>query len=91
MHLVEANGDRVLLDCGLFQGRRAEARVRNREFPFDPASITSVVLSHAHIDHAGNVPNLVRSGFSGSIYGTGATRSGSAGSRSPRRRRRRRR
>jgi metallo-beta-lactamase family protein len=74
MHLVEANGDKVLLDCGLFQGRRAESRERNQRFPFDPREITTVVLSHAHIDHAGNIPNLVKQGFAGEIVCTPATR-----------------
>jgi len=74
MHLVEAAGKRILLDCGLFQGRRAEARKRNTEFPFSPQDIDAVVLSHAHIDHCGNLPNLVRQGFRGPIYCTPATR-----------------
>jgi metallo-beta-lactamase family protein len=74
MHLVRINGSRVLLDCGLFQGRRAEAIERNRNFPFDPTSIDAVILSHAHIDHAGNLPNLVKNGFAGPIYATPATR-----------------
>ncbi|MCX6133646.1 MAG: MBL fold metallo-hydrolase [Ignavibacteriales bacterium] len=74
MHLLTVNGSRILLDCGLFQGRRAEAFERNKNFPFDPADIDAVVLSHAHIDHAGNLPNLVRSGFKGPIYATSATR-----------------
>jgi metallo-beta-lactamase family protein len=74
MHLVEVADRRILLDCGLFQGRRAEARKRNTDFPFKPATIDAVVLSHAHIDHCGNLPNLVRQGFSGPIYCTPATR-----------------
>lgn len=74
MHIVRANGSTVLLDCGLFQGKRAEAFERNRNFPFDPASIDAVILSHAHIDHAGNLPNLVRNGYRGPIYSTSATR-----------------
>ena len=74
MHFLSVNGSRVLLDCGLFQGRRAESYERNLHFPFDASSIDAVVLSHAHIDHAGNLPNLVRSGFRGPIYATGATR-----------------
>lgn len=74
MHLLTANGSSVLLDCGLYQGKRAEAFERNRKLPFDAAGIDAVVLSHAHIDHAGNLPNLVRSGFEGNIYATGATR-----------------
>lgn len=74
MHLLEVNGRRLLLDCGLFQGRRAEARRRNSTFPFEPHTIDAVVLSHAHIDHCGNLPTLVRRGFSGPIYCTPATR-----------------
>jgi metallo-beta-lactamase family protein len=74
MHLVEANGDRILLDCGLFQGKRAESRERNLTFPFDPKEITTVVLSHAHIDHVGNLPNLVKQGFAGRVVCTRATR-----------------
>ena len=73
MHLVEAGGVKLLLDCGLFQGRRAEERARNCCFPFDPRAIDVVVLSHAHIDHSGNLPSLVRQGFSGPIYCTPAT------------------
>lgn len=73
-HLVAAGGKAVLLDCGLFQGRRAESHRRNRDFPFRPKDISAVVLSHAHIDHCGNLPNLVRRGFAGPIYCTPATR-----------------
>jgi len=64
----------VLLDCGLFQGKRSESTERNRNFPFDPRSIRAVVLSHAHIDHSGNLPNLVRQGYAGPIYCTPATK-----------------
>jgi metallo-beta-lactamase family protein len=74
MHLVQVNGRRILLDCGLYQGPRAEAFQRNRQFPFAPKDIHALVLSHAHIDHCGNLPNLVRQGFSGPIYCTPATR-----------------
>jgi metallo-beta-lactamase family protein len=74
MYLLEINGQRVLLECGLFQGRREESIERNRNFPFDPKTVDSVVLSHAHIDHCGNLPNLCRRGFNGSIYCTFATR-----------------
>ncbi len=74
MHVVHVGDRRILLDCGLFQGRRAESNERNRNFPFDPASIDAVVLSHAHIDHSGNLPNLVRQGYAGPIFSTLATR-----------------
>jgi metallo-beta-lactamase family protein len=74
MHLLEANGRRVLLDCGLFQGRRAEERRRNATFPWPPSGVHTVVLSHAHNDHIGNLPNLVRQGFFGKVYCTPATR-----------------
>jgi metallo-beta-lactamase family protein len=73
-HLVEVNGKRILLDCGLFQGKRSEAYERNQHLPFDPASIDVLVLSHAHIDHSGNIPNLVKNGFRGDIVCTHATR-----------------
>ncbi|MBL9114951.1 MAG: MBL fold metallo-hydrolase [Verrucomicrobiaceae bacterium] len=73
-HLIEVNGQRILLDCGLYQGRRNEALERNRHFPFDAAKIDCVVLSHCHIDHSGNLPNLVKQGFNGNIYATPATR-----------------
>jgi len=72
-HLLEINGKRLLLDCGLFQGRRKDFYDRNLNFKYDPASIDAVVLSHAHIDHSGNLPNLVKKGFSGPIYTTPAT------------------
>jgi metallo-beta-lactamase family protein len=74
MYLMEVNGRRLLLECGLFQGKRGESIERNRHFPFDPTQIEAVVLSHAHIDHCGNLPNLCQQGFSGSIYCTFATR-----------------
>ncbi len=73
MHLVEVSGKRLLLDCGLNQGRRKEADRKNRHIPFPGSFIDAVVLSHAHIDHSGNLPTLVRSGFSGPIYATPAT------------------
>ncbi len=75
MHLVEAGGKRLLLDCGLVLGWSSWVQERNRNFPFPPASLAAVVLSHAHIDHCGNLPNLVRQGFDGPIYCTPATRS----------------
>ncbi|NIN01258.1 MAG: MBL fold metallo-hydrolase [candidate division Zixibacteria bacterium] len=73
-HIIESNGKRVLLDCGLFQGRREESNRRNRNLPFDAKSIERVVLSHAHIDHSGNLPGLVKQGYRNSIYSTFATR-----------------
>ncbi len=78
MHLIEVNGQRILLECGLYQGRRADTYERNLHFPFDPKTIDTVVLSHAHIDHAGNLPNLVKQGFTGNIWCTAATRNLSA-------------
>ncbi len=72
-HLVEINGHRLLLDCGLYQGKRAEAYERNLKFSFDPRKVDAVILSHAHIDHAGNLPNLVQDGYDGPIYATSAT------------------
>jgi metallo-beta-lactamase family protein len=74
MHQVDACGQTLLLDCGLFQGRRSESHRRNGTFPFRPKDIDAVLLSHAHIDHCGNLPNLVRQGFAGPIYCTPATR-----------------
>ncbi len=73
-HLVETPGGRLLLDCGLYQGRRADAAERNRKFGFDPAALDAVVLSHAHIDHSGSLPTLFRRGFEGNVFGTPATR-----------------
>jgi metallo-beta-lactamase family protein len=73
MHLLEADGKRILLDCGMYQGRRREAEERNRNLPFPAASIDAVVLSHAHIDHSGNLPTLVKQGYKGPIYTTPAT------------------
>ena len=73
-HLLEANGSRILLDCGFYQGRRDDSWDRNRNFLFAPSSIDAVVVSHAHIDHSGNLPNLTKNGFDGNIYSTFATR-----------------
>ncbi len=73
MHLLEVNGSRLLIDCGLFQGPRKASFERNRNFPFNPRKIDAVLLTHAHIDHSGNLPNLVAQGFDGPIYCTPAT------------------
>ena len=72
-HLIESGGSRVLLDCGLFQGRREEAEHRNRDLGFDGKSVDAVLLSHAHIDHSGALPVLGKHGFSGKIFATRAT------------------
>ena len=74
MFLLELNGQRLLFECGLFQGKRGESIERNRHFPFDPTQLDAVVLSHAHIDHCGNLPNLCHQGYAGNIYCTFATR-----------------
>jgi metallo-beta-lactamase family protein len=73
-HILEVGGKTVLLDCGLFQGRREESRKKNEVLPLPVHQIDAVVLSHAHIDHAGRLPFLVRSGFDGPIHATAATR-----------------
>ena len=73
MHLLETGGKRYLLDCGLYQGRRKDADLKNRKLPFPGNSIDAVVLSHAHIDHSGNLPTLVKNGFAGPIYSTPAS------------------
>ncbi len=73
MHLVEHNGHKLLLDCGTFQGRREESYHVNLNLPFDPAELDAMILSHAHIDHSGNIPNLTKQGFTGPIYATNAT------------------
>jgi metallo-beta-lactamase family protein len=73
-HLLTINGHRLLLDCGLYQGSRKETYKRNQNLPYDAASIDKLILSHAHIDHSGNIPNLVKSGFTGDILCTYPTR-----------------
>lgn len=74
MHHIQFKGKQLLLDCGMYQGRRKDAFEINRDFPFDPTQIDAVILSHAHIDHSGNLPSLIKSGFRGPIYCTSATR-----------------
>lgn len=73
-HLISINGSHLLLDCGLYQGRRKQTYERNLNFPFNPSGVDAVILSHAHIDHSGNLPNLVRQGFEGPIYCTYPTK-----------------
>jgi len=73
-HLLEINGKKLLLDCGMFQGIREESFKMNRKFLFNPEELSCVVLSHAHIDHSGNLPTLSRKGFEESVYSTAATR-----------------
>ncbi len=75
MHFIKTKQAKFLLDCGLYQGKRKEAFEMNRTFNyFNPAEIDFVILSHAHIDHAGNLPSLVKKGFKGKIFSTFATR-----------------
>ncbi|MBN1346542.1 MAG: MBL fold metallo-hydrolase [Phycisphaerae bacterium] len=74
LHLLDVDGFRIALDCGMFQGRRAEGRIKNTSWPCPPEEIDAVVLSHAHIDHSGRLPRLVREGFTGPIYATPAAR-----------------
>src|SRR5687767_226133 len=74
MHLLQAGGYNILLDCGLYQGPRKEAFERNKNFPFDTGDIDALIVSHAHIDHIGNIPTLVRRGYQGPIWCTNATR-----------------
>lgn len=73
MHLLDTGTDRILMDCGMFQGRRKESNIKNRAFPFDGGIISNMVLSHAHIDHSGRIPVLTRENFKGRIVCTRAT------------------
>jgi metallo-beta-lactamase family protein len=77
MHLLTTEEDRVILDCGLFQGRRKETAEKNRVIPFDPRMLTNIVLSHAHIDHSGRIPLLTKHDFAGRIICTRATKAAS--------------
>ena len=72
-YLIETEGYKLLLDCGLFQGKRDVANLANRQLPFDATSVSAVILSHAHADHCGMLPVLVKQGFAGKIYCTAAT------------------
>lgn len=71
--LLETDRKKILVECGLFQGRRKQSETINLNFPFDPKSLDTVLLSHAHIDHSGNIPNLVKQGFGKDIISTYAT------------------
>ncbi|MCF8094115.1 MAG: MBL fold metallo-hydrolase [Desulfobacteraceae bacterium] len=73
MHMLETEQDRILLDCGLFQGRRRDADRKNRGMPFSPDIIANVILSHAHIDHSGRIPLLTSNGFTGQVFCNRAT------------------
>jgi metallo-beta-lactamase family protein len=75
MHLLRTAGGDVLLDCGLYQGQRREAYARNRDLEVPLRNVKAVVLSHAHIDHSGALPILIKKGFKGAVYTTPATRS----------------
>ena len=72
-HLITTAHHKVLLDCGQFQGGKAQEELNYEPFPFDPAEIEYLILSHAHIDHCGRIPLLVKRGFKGQIYCTDAT------------------
>jgi metallo-beta-lactamase family protein len=74
MHVLEANGKRVMLECGLYQGHRKEAFERNRHIAVPVESLDACILSHSHIDHSGNLPSLIKAGYKGPIYATPATR-----------------
>lgn len=73
-YVVDVGGRKLLLECGIRQGPREESEAVNRNLPFDPAAIDAMVLSHAHLDHSGNIPSLVKNGFRGDICMTAATR-----------------
>ncbi len=74
LYLIRTNRKNILLECGLYQGKRKESYQRNQKFPLDIRRLDAVILSHAHIDHSGNLPNLVKQGYRGPIYATSATR-----------------
>ena len=73
MHEIQTGGRRMLLDCGMYQGRRSESKERNKHFPFSPREVNTLLLSHAHIDHSGNIPNLTSNGFKGPVFTSPAT------------------
>ena len=73
MHLLDTGREKVLMDCGIFQGPREDSEEKNRRFLFNPKEISATLLSHAHLDHSGNLPSLVKQGFEGPIMATRAT------------------
>jgi len=73
-HLITCNERRILIDCGLFQGGPAQEQANYEPFGFDPTGIDALLLTHAHLDHCGRIPRLVREGFRGPIFATAATR-----------------
>ncbi len=73
MHLLDTGTDRIIFDCGMFQGRRRESAEKNRVLPIDPQLITNIVLSHAHMDHSGRIPMVVKDNFHGRVYCTRPT------------------
>ncbi|PIE62652.1 MAG: exonuclease [Desulfobacter postgatei] len=74
MHMLDTGVDKILLDCGMFQGPRQESRQKNQNFPINRSEITTMILSHAHIDHSGRIPLLTKNGFSGRIVTTRPTK-----------------
>jgi metallo-beta-lactamase family protein len=73
MHILEANGSKIAMDCGLFQGKRTESTIKNQTMSYPPSELDAVILTHAHVDHCGRLPLLVKQGFEGAIYATPAT------------------
>ena len=73
-HLIETEGVRILLDCGMHQGGRKSEKRNGEPFPFDPRSLNAVILSHGHLDHSGLLPRLFKDGYKGPVYCTDATR-----------------
>jgi metallo-beta-lactamase family protein len=73
MHLIETGAGNILIDCGMYQGHREEARTRNATLPPEAIAAEACILTHAHIDHSGSLPTLVKAGFRGRIYTTPAT------------------